>query len=200
MTRRTGKLWYLIALNAGLLWLCPWPLHAAEEERPNAVGLCEHCHGSGGNSINPDNPVLAGQAAPYLARQLAAYRDGLRSHALMQQVAENLSHREILQFAHYFAAATRTPGDAEAGASAALREQGRTLAETRGCEGCHPVQIPPDGEVPGLRGQHAAYLQAQLTAFREGGRVDATGVMAASAAFLKDDEIDALAAWFGSAP
>lgn len=200
MTPRSSCLWFLVALFAGLILLCPRPADAAEALRPDAVGLCEHCHGAGGNSVNTDNPVLAGQAAPYLARQLAAYRDGLRSHALMQQVAENLSPAEILQLAHYFASAIRTSEASNDESETSLRERGRTLAETLGCEGCHPSRAAIDGEIPGLRGQHATYLLAQLIAFREGTRVDQTGVMAASAKFLKDDEMAALAAWFAAAP
>lgn len=170
----------------------------AQSPAPEGVGLCEHCHGPGGNSRLAENPVLAAQPAPYLVRQLEAYRSGLRVHALMQEVAGNLTADETALFAQYFAASPLTLSPAlEMSAQATA---GARLAERLACEGCHPPSPAPDAEVPRLRGQHEAYLAAQLYAFRDGTRTDITGGMAAAAATLRESEIAVLAAWFASAP
>ena len=170
----------------------------AQSPAPEAVGLCEHCHGPGGNSRLTENPVLAAQPAPYLVRQLEAYRSGLRVHALMQEVAGNLTEDETALVAQYFATSPLTLSPAlEMSAQAT---EGARLAERLACEGCHPPSPAPDAEVPRLRGQHEAYLAEQMHAFRDGTRSDITGGMAAAAATLRDSEIAALAAWFASAP
>jgi cytochrome c553 len=185
-------------LGGAFLCLIVISTHATDALLPESLGLCEHCHGPGGNSVIPGNPVLARQSAPYLARQLEDYLAGRRVHTLMQQVAENLEASEMLRIAQYFAASPLTiqavQGDPE------LREEGHKLAQALACEGCHPAKAEIESEVPRLRGQHADYLRTQLSAFRDGSRVDGTGVMAAAAALLQDDDIAALAAWFASTP
>jgi thiosulfate dehydrogenase len=54
---------------------------------------------------------------------------------------------------------------------------------------------------PGIAGQHADYLKAQLLAWRDGKRSeDPLGMMASVAKQLTESEIDALAAWYAAQP
>ncbi|MBF2735905.1 MAG: c-type cytochrome [Betaproteobacteria bacterium AqS2] len=44
---------------------------------------CQACHGAGGNSLVPEQPIVAGQHAEYLAAQIRAFRDQVRVNAAM---------------------------------------------------------------------------------------------------------------------
>ena len=77
-------------------------------------------------------------------------------------------------------------------------EQGETLAYT--CLGCHGIKgyrnAYPSYRVPKLGGQKADYIAAALRGYREGERQH--GTMKGQAVSLSDQEIDDLAAYFGS--
>ncbi|MEO0364080.1 MAG: c-type cytochrome [Pseudomonadota bacterium] len=85
------------------------------------------------------------------------------------------------------AASAQTTGDAE---------RGEVLAYT--CLGCHGIEgyrnAYPAYRVPKLGGQHDAYLQIALKAYRSGERSHAT--MKAQAGSLSDQDIADLAAYF----
>lgn len=65
---------------------------------------CVTCHGPGGVSINPLWPNLAGQHEAYLAGQIKAFRDGVRSDPLMTPMVAALTDADIANLAAYFAA------------------------------------------------------------------------------------------------
>lgn len=75
---------------------------------------------------------------------------------------------------------------------------GRKAAET--CLGCHAVEgyfnVYPTYKVPKVGGQSAAYIEAALKAYRDGGRKHDT--MNANAANLNDEDIANIAAYFAS--
>lgn len=80
------------------------------------------------------------------------------------------------------------------GAAAADAEHGRATAAAQ-CAACHNADgNAPMALFPVLAGQNAAYLVAQLTAFKTGKR--ANPMMSGVAAALSDNEIADLAAWF----
>lgn len=50
---------------------------------------CPACHGEdGSHPVIPDYPVIAGQNAPYLLRQMRDIRDGRRANGLSQNMRE----------------------------------------------------------------------------------------------------------------
>jgi cytochrome c553 len=63
---------------------------------------CAGCHGSDGISANPLWPNLAGQKAPYLVKQLKAFRDGGRQDPMMSAMAIPLSDADIENLAAYY--------------------------------------------------------------------------------------------------
>ncbi len=73
-----------------------------EAGRQKAV-LCQACHGPDGNSVNPTYPVLAGQHARYIVKQLKAFKAGTRKDPVMNGMALSLSQRDMLDVAAYFA-------------------------------------------------------------------------------------------------
>ena len=66
--------------------------------------LCAACHGATGHSINPLWPNLAGQKEMYLAKQIKAFRDGVRKDPMMAPMVAALSDDDIANLAAYFAA------------------------------------------------------------------------------------------------
>ncbi len=63
---------------------------------------CAGCHGPAGVSANPLWPKLAGQHAPYLAKQMKAFRDGTRTDPMMSPMAKPLSDQDIEDLAAYY--------------------------------------------------------------------------------------------------
>jgi cytochrome subunit of sulfide dehydrogenase len=66
------------------------------------------------------------------------------------------------------------------------------------CSGCHPAKPNVDTPVPRLAGQDPATMVSAMQAFRSGKR-PAT-VMDRIAKGFSDDEIKAIAAWYGTQP
>jgi cytochrome c553 len=64
---------------------------------------CVACHGPAGISANPLWPNLAGQKAPYMIKQLRAFRDGTRTDPMMSPMAKPLSDKDIADLAAYYA-------------------------------------------------------------------------------------------------
>lgn len=151
---------------------------------------CFVCHGEKGKSDDPQWPNLAGQQSIYTVNQLYAFKKGTRADPVMQAQAGKLSAEDINNFGAYFA--VQKP--AKAGGDKALAKQGKAKATV--CLGCHGKSGEGNGEFPRLGGQHPDYLAAQLTRYKNGIRKNSA--MQAIAGNLSDEEIKALAAFFGS--
>ena len=63
---------------------------------------CQVCHGTGGHSTKPTYPILAGQHAAYIQKQLKAFRDGTRKDPIMSGMAAPLSDQDIEDIAAFF--------------------------------------------------------------------------------------------------
>jgi len=64
--------------------------------------ICAACHGANGISVNPMWPNLAGQKEMYLAKQIKAFRDGVRVDPTMQPMVAALTDEDIANLAAYF--------------------------------------------------------------------------------------------------
>lgn len=69
----------------------------------DAPAACVSCHGANGISVLLDAPNLAGEVNIYIDTQLKAYRVGKRNHAIMSEIASELSDQEIRELANWFA-------------------------------------------------------------------------------------------------
>jgi cytochrome c553 len=67
------------------------------------AAVCAACHGANGQAPNPIWPNLAGQNAPYLIKQLKAFKSGERKDPLMSPQASTLSDKDMEDVAAYFA-------------------------------------------------------------------------------------------------
>ena len=66
------------------------------------AATCAACHASDGNSVQPTNPILAGQYKSYIQQALRAYKSGERQNAIMSGFASALSEADIAKLAKYF--------------------------------------------------------------------------------------------------
>jgi len=64
---------------------------------------CQVCHGKGGRSTNPTYPILAGQHAKYIIKQLKAFKAGVRKDPIMNGMASTLSEQDMEDVAAFFA-------------------------------------------------------------------------------------------------
>lgn len=176
-----------------------------------AVGVCTACHqadGSGKNVAGGESwPRLAGLSAAYIARQLHDYQSGKRSNASMMPFANMLDEQQIADVAAYYASLPATQGNGGENADEAILDRGEQLAQ-RGdwseyivsCKSCHGPDNQGAGEVfPGIAGQHAGYIKAQLKAWQAGTRNnDTQDLMGSIARRMSDDDIHAVAVWLAN--
>lgn len=68
----------------------------------NKARACQVCHGKGGHSTNPTYPILAGQHAQYIEKQLKMFKAGTRKDPIMNAIAEKLSGQDMADIAAFF--------------------------------------------------------------------------------------------------
>lgn len=162
---------------------------------------CAGCHGMDGNSANPLWPKLAGQHAGYLVKQLKDFKAGVRKDPTMSPMAMPLGEQDMEDMAAYFSGQKVQTGKADPDL-VALGERiyrgGNSATGVAACVGCHgPTGTGnPAAKFPALAGQHAAYVEKQLKAFRSGARSNDAGKMMRNiAAKMTDEEIKAVASY-----
>ncbi|MDD5034187.1 MAG: c-type cytochrome [Methylococcaceae bacterium] len=63
---------------------------------------CAGCHGEDGNSVDPNNPRLAGQYEAYLIKVLKEYKKGVRKNPIMNSMSESLSEQDIKDISAFY--------------------------------------------------------------------------------------------------
>jgi len=196
-------LWLTLALAGSVAGVSASAQEGSVEAGRTKSVTCAACHGADGNSVTPDWPMLAGQHASYIVRQLRAFKNGERTDVTMKPFADLLSEQDMLDVAAYFAAQTPTPKGADP-ALVGLGQQiyrggipGRGVAA---CIACHGPEGDgnPLAAYPRVSGQHAAYVTKQLNAYAAGDRrsdVELNQMMRNVAGQLFEDEIRALASY-----
>jgi len=174
------------------------------------VPACASCHGARGEGAAAF-PRLAGTGQGYLREQLDAFADGSRQSAVMQPFAQKLSPQERAAVAAYYSALpppftaqdppTVAPGDR----GAWLATRGRWRDQVPGCAQCHgPGGSGVGASFPPLAGLPAAYVLAQLQAFKDGTRPGGPlGLMEMVARKLGQADMEAVASYYaalGAAP
>ena len=179
-------------LSLSLLLACFWtvPVLAADMSAgEQKAATCMGCHGPKGKSSNAQWPNLAAQQSAYMVNQLNAFKTGTRNNPMMQSMAANLTDDDMNNLAAYYS--SQPP--VSAGGDPTLAKTGQTKASM--CLGCHGSSAEGNGQFPRLAGQHPGYLVKQLSSFKEGVRKN--GHMQAIAGSLSEDDMKALAAYFG---
>jgi len=163
--------------------------------------MCASCHGADGNSTNPVWPKLAGQHEQYTARQLSLFKSGQRKATVMGGMVAGLSEADMQDLAAYFSSQKTNIGSSnpellEVGK--AIYQGGVKKLKIPACMACHGVagKGNPLSGYPVLAGQHSAYTEQRLMAFKAGEVTaddDNGKIMADVAKYLSDAEIKALA-------
>lgn len=168
---------------------------AAGEAKATAV--CSACHAIDGSRGLSANPILQGQHADYLVKQLMEFKEGKRKSAVMNGMAAPLTPEDMRNLAAFYASKKAPVGSAKNKDLVATGERiyrgGIAKKAVPACAGCHsPNGVGIPSQYPRLGGQHADYVKAQLVAFRQGERTN-NAQMTAISANLSDKEIEALA-------
>ena len=162
-----------------------------------SASVCAACHTNDGSRGVAANPIIQGQHADYLIKQLEEFKAGKRDNPVMKGMAAPLSEADMRNVAAFYASKQAKPGFAKNKDLVATGEKlyrgGSAERGVPACSGCHgPNGAGIPAQYPRLAGQHADYVEAQLTAFRSGARHN-NPVMTAVAAKLSDREIKAVA-------
>jgi cytochrome c553 len=182
-----------ILLTLGLV-LAGFSSAHAEGDPARGKVLAYTCHGCHGipNYKNAyptyDVPRLGGQHAAYIVAALKGYATQQRSHPTMYAHAATMSDQDMQDIAAFFQSEPVQPG---------APVKGTPPASTATCVACHGndgVGITPD--YPTLAGQHEDYIEHALKAYKSGARKNP--IMAGFVAALKDEDITAIADFFGA--
>ena len=218
------KFSHLLVLSSALAFTCAIAQQAAEPAAPAAdpaaapvavaadtgpakagdpkagqtkAGACAACHGLDGNSADPLNPKLAGQHEQYIWRQLKLFKSGERENPIMlgsQKVIAGVADEAVI-------AEGPNAGKKFYQVGETLYRSGKPSAGVPACAACHgPAGAGmPGPSYPAIGGQHATYVAARLTAFRDGmvwGKdKNANVIMSQAAKGLSDEEIQGLASY-----
>lgn len=181
------------------------------EKGEAASATCVACHQADGSGRHVEGgeswPRLAGLDADYIAKQLHDFKNGDRQNASMMPFANMLNDQQIADVAAYYAQMEPTAGQGGGNASEEVLARGQQIAQ-RGdwsqyivsCKSCHGPDNQGVGDVfPGIAGQHAGYIKAQLNAWKEGTRNnDTQNLMGTIAKRMGDEDIHAVAVWLAN--
>jgi cytochrome c553 len=158
---------------------------------PAKAQVCVACHGPGGRSTIPTNPILAGQTARYLYLQLRDFQEGRRSDPQMDPLVKDFTRDEMREIAAYFAA--QKPVAQSFAVDPERVKRGKTKSDETLCPMCHLGGFIGQNEIPRVAGQHPAYVIKQLNDFRTGRRTNDAGNMSSVSKTLSERDIEDLA-------
>ncbi|UXY16156.1 cytochrome c4 [Chitiniphilus purpureus] len=190
----------VVATLAALVMISPtvFAANKADPARGKQIveQYCAACHGADGNSVASANPSLAGQHPEYIYKQLVEFKSQARKSPVMNPIAAQMGPDDMRNVAAHFSKQT---AKAKGASDKALIEAGRKIYRggiaakgVPACMACHsPNGVGIPAQYPRVGGQHAAYTEAQLKAFRSGERAN-NPVMSQVSAKLSDQEIKAV--------
>ena len=193
-----------LILNAAVVAVT---VSTAQAQSTDVLLDCSTCHvaPSADRSGGDIYPVLNGQPARYIERQLMAYREGLRQHRQMHLTAVALGDGAGAM-ARLYSGAPHPElvfREAEDDHATALKlvEEGDWSRGLPPCASCHALDAEDSRArlSPRLHGQPEAYLGDQLRAYADGTREsDPMGRMRAYSGLLTETEISDLARYYAS--
>ncbi len=129
---------------------------------------CAGCHGTGGVSVGPASPSLAGISAEYFTDTMNEYKEGSRPATIMTRIAKGYTEEETKLMAGYFAKLKFVP--AVQSSDAKLAKKGAKLHD-KYCEKCHADGgTSADDDAGILKGQWSPYLRYSMEDFISGKR------------------------------
>lgn len=170
-----------------------------------ATNICAACHAADGNSGVAMYPKLSSQFSNYIFHQTKDIKEGKRTTgaaASMVPLVMGLSDQDIADVAAFYAKQFPKAGETnpkenpELGAK--IFRGGLADKKVPACMSCHGPNgagMPGGGAdvvaYPRLGGQHAAYIIAQMNAYKSGQRTHS--VMSDIAQRMSDEDVKAVA-------
>lgn len=157
---------------------------------------CVACHAAG--DAAPETPLLGGIDEKYALLQLVAFREGDRPGDVMPSIVGEFSNDDLRAAAAWVASLDPSPvpeDPTEVDAKAA-----EALATEHRCNICHNADYRGGDQIPPLRNQHAAYLEASLLDYKAERRVGDRAAMVEVAQALSDANITLLATFLANLP
>lgn len=194
----------LLTLISGLVFALA--ANAAETKAPakpdlakgqaTATQVCAACHTADGSRGSPANPILQGQHAEYLVKQLTEFKSGKRANPVMAGMSAALTEEDIKNVAAFYASKQAKAGFSKDKDLVVLGEKiyrgGIADRSIPACAACHsPNGAGLPAQYPRLAGQHSDYTEAQLLAMRAGTRGNSP-MMKGITAKMNDREIKAV--------
>jgi len=189
------------AVLATLLAIIAGPARA-DDDIETRVGVCAGCHGQNGVPTTSATPVIWGQQANYLYKELHDYHSADRVNAIMSPFALRLSEQDMIDLASYYAYLPRLPAYHPAAPHPLPRIviNGAPLRGIAPCGSCHGALANKVGS-PWLEGQSAAYIKSQLEGFASNERRnDISQQMRNIARRMTPEEIEEAAQYYASQP
>jgi cytochrome c553 len=150
------------------------------------VQVCNACHGANGMPLDPKTmPIIWGQQAYSILKELSDYRNGMREHPIMTPIAKTLAQADLRPIAAYFAA---KPWPAHAAPPTPAPKPERIAM----CVPCHQENFQGGVSWPRVAGQSYEYLLAQMNAFAKEERTN-NGDMPKIMQMFSEAERDAMA-------
>jgi sulfide dehydrogenase cytochrome subunit len=163
----------------------------------NVLPLCEGCHGSGGQSVLPTTPIIAGIDAGIIADAIYAFQDGDYPcpNSPMCATVGGISAEKAEALGKYFSEKPFVPAKQSFDAAKAARG---AVIHAADCEQCHSRGgSDPEDQASILAGQWMPYLREVLTDYANGKR-DALEPMRRRLEMMTPEDIDALANFYAS--
>jgi cytochrome c553 len=161
------------------------PAMAADDIEAKAQ-TCAACHGENGVPVDPKTmPIIWGQQANYLFKELHDYKSGDRKSPIMAPVVADISLADLRQLANYFAAKPWPPKQASGAAAAPPNG----IAQ---CQPCHQPNFEGGAPAPRLAGLSYDYLAREMNNFADGARTN-NGDMPGFMKALSKSDRDAMA-------
>lgn len=153
-------------LAAMFFAIAAFPASAADVT--SQVQICATCHGQQGKPVNNATPIIWGQKANWLYKELHDYHSGARDNAAMAPVAKAFGFEDLRAMANYFAAKTWPTATAPVKTAAAkAAPQSATM-----CMACHGQNFEGGDPAPRLAGLSYTYLIGAMNAFADGKRTN----------------------------
>lgn len=178
-------------IGAGAIFtLACMPVHA-QADVEGKVQVCAACHGASGTPLDPKTmPIIWGQQAYSILKELSDYRNGMREHPIMTPIAKTLQQADLRPIAAYFAAKSWP-------AHAAAPTQAPKPERIAMCVPCHQENFQGGVSWPRIAGQSYEYLLAQMNAFANETRTN-NGDMPRIMQMFTEAERDAMARYLAA--
>ncbi len=184
----TAARWAALVIFTGAATQTP---AQAPPQAPAKAALCAACHGEGGNSQIPTNPILAGQTSRYLYLQLRDFQEGRRSDPQMTPMVAGMSREEMRELADYYS--KQKPRSLNFKVDPEKAKLGKAKADETLCTMCHLGGFAGQNEIPRVAGQNFDYIVKQLSDFKARKRTNDAGNMTSVANTLNEQDVVNLA-------